>query len=379
MRSREKTKPSRITLIINSMGSGGAARVMCNMATYWVERGREVTLITLNSVQQDFYAIHPDVRRVGLGLTGCSRNFAAAIGNNLPRLRRLRQEIKASRPDIVLSFVDTTNVLTLASTVGLAVPVIAAEHIDPRQYAVSPVWQALRRLVYPRAAGVVVLTDSVRPWAEGIVKKSAVHVIPNSVTVSAIKHNGVQKQSDLGGTIAAMGRLVPQKGFDLLLKAFGLCAREHPDWSLVILGEGEERSRLEALICELGIKDRVSLPGQVRDPSNILSKADIFVLASRYEGFPMALVEAMSCKLAVISTDCDSGPREMIRDGVNGILVPPNDVNALASAMDRLMKNRRERERFGARAVDVIDRFSVERVMGMWDDLLTRACGVSNT
>jgi glycosyltransferase involved in cell wall biosynthesis len=347
---------------------------MSILANYWAEHGRKVTLITLGLSHENSYAVDHDVHQVALGLNVHSTHFAAAIKNNFRKIKRLRQGIRASQPDVVLSFTDTTNVLTLASTVGLAVPVIAAEHIDPRQHAIGPIWQALRRLAYPRATGVVVLTDGVRPWAEGIVKKSAVHVIPNPVTVSAIKHNGVRKQRDPGGTIVAMGRLAPQKGFDLLLKAFGLCARKCPHWSLVILGEGEERSRLEALIRELGLKDRVSLPGQVRDPSTILRKVDIFVLASRYEGFPMALVEAMACGLAVLSTDCPSGPREIIRDGVDGVLVRPNDVDALATAMHRLMADPAERQRLAERAVEVIERFSVHKIMNMWDDLFAQAC-----
>lgn len=365
----------RITLVISCLEAGGAERVMSVLANYWAQHGREVTLITLGLARDDFYVLDQNIHRVELGLRGSSRYFAAAIRNNFRKMRRLRQEIRASRPDIVLSFTDTTNVLTLASTVGLAVPVIAAEHIDPRQHAIGSAWQRLRRLLYPRATAVVVLTDSVRAWAESLTKRTnAVHVIPNPVSISAIEQNGDPKSREPGGTIAAMGRLAPQKGFDLLLKAFGLCARKYPDWSLVILGEGEERSSLEALTRELGLKDRVSLPGCVQDPSTVLSEADLFVLASRYEGFPMALVEAMACGVAVLSTDCPSGPRAIIRDGVDGLLVRPNDVDALAAAMDRLMADPAERRRLGGRAVEVIERFSIHRIINMWDELFAQAC-----
>jgi glycosyltransferase involved in cell wall biosynthesis len=371
----------RITLIISSLGPGGAERVMSIMANYWAEHGHNLTLVTLGPPDTDFYALDPRVQRVGLDLMGYSSNFLAAVRNNVLRVRRLRQAIRASQPDVVLSFVDRTNVLVSMSTLGLGRPVIVSEHIDPRQHAVGFIWAGLRRLLYPRAAAVVVLTQGVRPWAEHFVKKETVHVIPNPVQVPAmsLESNGAQEPRGSGRTVAAMGRLNPQKGFDLLLQAFARCAEKHADWSLMILGEGDERPRLEAMASDLGIKDRVTMPGLVKDPLRILRGTDLFVLSSRYEGFPMALVEAMACKLPVISTDCPSGPRDIVRDGVNAILVPPNDVNALAGAMDRLMANQAERQRLGANAVQVIERFSVEKVMNIWDNLLSRTCRVPNT
>jgi GalNAc-alpha-(1->4)-GalNAc-alpha-(1->3)-diNAcBac-PP-undecaprenol alpha-1,4-N-acetyl-D-galactosaminyltransferase len=366
-------RPTRITLVIASLQAGGAERVLSALSNSWARQGREITLITLAPLDTDFYTVDPGVQRVGLGLVGPSSHSAAAVKSNVRRLMRLRQEIKRSRPHVVVSFVDQTNVLTLAASRGSGIPVIACEHIDPREHHIRRVWRVLRSLLYARAAALVVLTDGVRVWAERLVKSDQVHVIPNPVPVPAVDGADAPAQTHSQRTIAAMGRLAPQKGFDLLLAAFGRCASKHMDWSLVILGEGEERTRLEGLAGELGIKARVSLPGLVEDPATVLREADLFVLASRYEGFPMALLEAMGCGLAVISTDCKSGPREIVRDEVDGVLVPPNDVDALAAAMDRLMGDGDERERLGGRAVEIVDRFSMERILVMWDELFEQA------
>ena len=371
-RTVPKKTGTRITLVISSLGAGGAERVMSTMANYWAEHGHDVTLITLVSVHEDFYVLDHRVHRIGLGFRVISApHFAAGLRNNFRRVRRLRQEIRGSRPDVVLSFINRMNVLTLAASLGLRIPVIAAEHTEPREYPIGSRWLWLQYLLYPRAAAVVVLTHSARNWHERFVRSNVIHVIPNPVSISAMKHNGASVQKGPGGRIAAMGRLSEEKRFDLLLQAFARCARKYPDWSLTILGEGDERNRLETLTRELGIKDQVSLPGRVHDPATVLRKADLFVLASRFEAFPMALLEAMACGLAVISTNC-SGPREIIRDGVNGLLVPSDDVEGLATAMERLMADQAARERLGAHAVEVLERFSTEKIMGTWDLLFTR-------
>ena len=370
--------PMRITMVISSLGGGGAERVMSAMAKYWVESGRKVTLITLAETGEDFYALHPEVKRVALGLMGNSQSLVGAVRNNVQRVLRLRKEIRASKPDVVLSFVDKMNVIVLAGTLGLGMPVIVSERTDPRHHSIGFVWRCLQFLFYRRAEAIVMLTEGVRGWAKRLVRPDAIRVIPNPVSIPTMRYTGAPNVRNSGHTVAAMGRLSREKGCDLLLRAFARCVRKYPDWSLIILGEGPERSRLEALICELGLKDQVSLPGLVREPSSVLRHVDLFVLPSRYEGFPNALVEAMALGRAVISTDCPSGPSEIIRDGVDGVLVPSNNVDALALAMERLMASQGERERLGTRAVEVVERFSVERIMSLWDDLFVKICKARN-
>ena len=167
-----------------------------------------------------------------------------------------------------------------------------------------------------------------------------------------------------------MGRLTYQKGFDVLLRAFATIAKKHPGWQLLILGEGEMRPELERLRDDLELTNRALMPGLYNPPFPLLKQSQLFVLSSRYEGFGNALIEAMGCGVAVISTDCPSGPAEIIRDGENGLLVPTEDVEALATAMDRLMTDEAERNRLAARAIEVKERFSLERTLDSWESLL---------
>jgi GalNAc-alpha-(1->4)-GalNAc-alpha-(1->3)-diNAcBac-PP-undecaprenol alpha-1,4-N-acetyl-D-galactosaminyltransferase len=364
----------RITLVISTLTIGGAQRVMSLMANYWAAQGHDVTLVSLSPQSDDWFPLHQLVTRVSLNLLSDSAHLGQALCQNALRVLRLRDQLRRLRPDVVISFMDTTNVLTILASRGLGIPVIISERTNPRRRAIGLAWSTMRSFLYRRADALVVQSSAVRDWAREIGVSARVDIIPNPINP---EFNGSAKEAGRrrsGLTVVAMGRLVRTKGFDLLIEAFARCAGQHPEWSLVILGEGEERSNLELLIVAKGLQDRVQLAGQVPRPSQILGQADLFVLSSRFEGFPNALMEAMACKLAVISTDCPNGPRDIVRDGVDGLLIPPDDVNALAKGMDRLMANPVERQRLGAGAMEVVERFSLERIMSMWGELVAHTC-----
>ncbi len=363
-----------ITLAISTFDIGGAQRVMALMANYWAAHGHNVSLVSLSPQSKDWFELHQMVKRVPLDLLSDSSHLGRAVSQNARRVLRLRDELRKLRPDVVISFMDTTNVLTILASRGLGIPVIISERIDPRQHAIGLAWNTLRSLLYRRADALVVQSPSLRDWAREVAVAVRVHVIPNPINPVINGSATAARRRGSGRTVVAMGRLVRQKGFDLLIEAFAQCAGQHPDWSLVILGEGAERSNLESLIAAMGLQDRVRLAGKVPDPGPTLGQADLFVLSSRFEGFPNALIEAMACQLAVISTDCPSGPRDIIHDGVDGLLIPPEDVNALAKGMDRLMSNPLERQRLGTSAMEVAERFSIEKIMSMWDELVAQAC-----
>lgn len=368
----------RLTLIISSLGSGGAERVLSTMANYWAEHGHGVTVITLDSKDSDFYALLPQVQRVGLALMQDSTGGFSAVKHNLKRLMALCRSIRRSRPEAVISFMDRTNVLTLLATRGLKTRIIVSERVDPSRHDCPRVWSWIRLVAYPWADCVVCQTDSVRRWMNRHIRRARIAVIPNPVSPPQV--DPLQTASTdaerlaLHGhpTVAAMGRLTAQKGFDLLISAFAGAVRTNPAWRLVILGDGPQRDQLILLARSFQVQEKVSLPGILKNPFSLLRQADIFVLPSRYEGFPNALLEAMACGLPVVSFDCPSGPADIIRHGVDGLLVPAQNVDALARAMAALMNDEKWRSRLSSKAVEVAQRFSLERVMGMWEPLLNQ-------
>lgn len=360
----------RIALVISSLDPGGAERVLALMANHWAGKNHVVSLITLSPIETDWYPLHPAIMRVGLNCLSIASRLSHAVWHNVRRIVQLRRQFAACRAEVIVSFMDLTNVLTLLAGCRQGIPMVVCERTDPRQRPIGFAWNRLRALTYPYAAGIVVQSQALKPWAAQFAREQIVHVIPNPVRPLSEGQAHIALRRGTSRTVIAMGRLTGQKGFDLLLSAFAACLARHPQWSLTILGEGEERSRLEAQATELGIAERVSLPGVVRHPEDALREADLFVLSSRYEGFPNALLEAMACGLAVIATDCPTGPGDIIRDGEDGILVAPNDVHALSAAMDRLMREEDLRQRLGACAKHVVTRFSMERVMGMWDQVI---------
>lgn len=350
---------------------------MTTMAGYWAATGRRVTVVTLYPESHDFFPLDSGVRRVVLDLGADATTFRQAILNNIRRIWRLRTVIQRTAPDVVISFMTAVNLLTLLASTGLRVPVIVSERTDPLRHSIGRVWSGLRRILYPRASAVVVQSEAIRNWASGFVPQGRVAVIPNPVgSMRPVSEERIP--APLAGlvgvplerTIVSVGRLSPEKGLDLLIRAFAKLQPEHLGWSLLIIGEGGQRQALESLAVRLGVRHAVQLPGRVQNLESVLAKAALFVLSSRYEGFPNALLEAMSCGAPVIATDCPSGPRQIIRHGVDGLLVPPEDVDALADAMRELIRSPGERARLATRAVEVRERFAVERVMGMWDELL---------
>jgi glycosyltransferase involved in cell wall biosynthesis len=225
----------------------------------------------------------------------------------------------------------------------------------------------LRQLLYGTAWCVVTPSRGVLESFPPRIRRRG-RVIPNPVdlTPTAIPRRDTRR-------VVAVGRLVHQKGFDLLLQAFARIAPTHPEWSLTIWGEGPERAALEALRAGLDLAGSVKLPGLTERPGQWVEAADMFVLSSRYESFGNVITEAMAAGLPVIAFDCPWGPGDILRDGEDGLLVPPEDVAALAAAMHRLIVDTDLRQRLGAAAAHNVRRFARDAIIAQWDALVAEA------
>ena len=349
------------------MGAGGAERVVGHLASHWAGAGRDVHVVTLaDPAAEPFYPLPAEVRVHQLGLAGASGGLVSGIRGNLRRVAALRSALTGLKPDVVVSHVDAMNALVGLAMVGMGCPHIATEHIHPPAHDIGRAWGALRRLSYRLADRVVVLTEATRRWmAPGLRRKTV--VIPNPVAAFEPVPEA-DRVRRFGRTVLGVGRLAPQKGFDRLLEAFALIRERHAEWGVVILGEGAERDRLADLAVRLGVADRVAMPGVVGNPAGRYV-ADIFCLPSRYEGFPMALCEAMAAGLPPVAFDCPTGPAELIENGRSGVLAPEGDVEALARGLERLMADPRLRGAMGRAAAEKVRDFAPEAVMARWDAL----------
>lgn len=330
-----------------------------------MEAGHTVDLITLGRAEDDVYEPPDGVHHTRLSLTGHSRHVWDRLSRNLRMVLGLRVLIRRARYDHVLAMQTAANVVAVLAMLGLSRPVVS-ERVDPREHQLPLAWRIMRKLTYRRVRALVIQTENLRPWGERIVgPRIKVWVVPNPICIDVPDAAPIDRPADVQ-TLIAVGRLARQKGFDLLLPAFALTRKEFPNWRLVIYGDGPEREALASLAADLDVLGAVQFPGFISPIRPALTAADAFVLPSRYEGFPNALLEAMSVGLPCIASDCRSGPRDIITTGIDGILVPPEDIDALGRALCLIMRDHALRDRLGSIAATSVQRFEAPRVLALW-------------
>ena len=361
-----------IFIFIHSLSSGGAERVTANLANHWANKGEQVTVVTLANKSLDFYQLAPAVKRISLDLAADSGNLLFAIVNNLRRVLVLRRLLRRVQPDIALGMMTTANLLLAMASFGIDnLATIGSERSHPPQYQLGRIWEGLRRMCYGQLTAVAVLTNESRAWLLQHTRATKVVVIPNAAHWPLAVQPPilpVKNYCNLGRNILlAVGRLSEEKNIELLLNIFKRLVLDYPAWDLVILGEGPQRSLLEQNIEKLGLQQRVRMPGRVGNVADWYAAANLYVMCSRFEGFPNSLAEAMAHGLPAVSFDCDTGPRDIIRDEVDGVLVANGDVIALEKALSRLMADEALRLQFGVKATEARERFSMVKIIAMWE------------
>lgn len=346
-----------LAICCGNLRAGGAERVISILANKFVARGISVVLYTWYMADV-FYEFDERVNIVQIPIESGSNRYVR-------QMKWFRNEIKNREPDAVLSFLAPFNILTVFSLVGIRIPVLLAERNDP--YFVSPTyngfWKIVRNIAYKLADGVLVQTKvnkSHFPWY--IRNKS--EIIYNPVTFS-VEKIGLALKQEKRREIVSVTRLQKQKNISMLIDAFALFKKTHPDYILTIYGEGTERETLQMKILDMNLQNSVFLPGRKQNVHDLIVGAEVFAMASNFEGMSNSLIEAMCLGLPCVSTKV-SGATDLIENGKNGLLVDLGDIEGMYRAMCEIVDNKNLAVEIARNATNLYELLDVNVIADQW-------------
>ena len=365
----------KITFIIPSLVSGGAERVLIHLINHLNKEKYSICLVLFENILD----YKKDLRFSGeiVCLDKKSRwDFFKLIF-------KLRKTLRTYQPDVVLSFLYYTNIVTVMASLFFKrkFKLILCERNYPPEYLQKDrlvyLKKWLMRFTYRKADKILTVSKSIARVLEKDfnIKSEKIKTIYNPVVLEEIKDKYQKEmkhpffEDERAQIIISVGRLVEQKRVDRLLRAFSLVRKKQDRVYLIILGEGELRKELENLSLELRVDKWTDFVGFQSNPYAWIRKADIFVLSSDFEGFPNVILEAMACGTPVVSTDCPSGPNEIIVNGKNGILVPTEDEKAMAEAILKLLTNDNLRKRFFEEGKKKAETLRIEKILPQYEEL----------
>ncbi len=356
----------KMMFVIHSLERmGGAEKVLVMLANHFASSGHSVSILVLSD-QQSIFDLHHDINVISYHPSGGRKS---RVGGMIGQIKFIYSALVLEKSDIVIAFIAASNILTTIAAKLAKRAVIISEHTnyeraltDTRGSLSAKIWRMLRRVVYPWADHLMILTEQDR---EKYPYVRALSVQPNPLVLSQ-KYTSLQREK----IILGVGRLSHVKGFDMLIDAFAKV--EAPDWRLVITGEGDKREVLESKIREYGLEDRVVLTGFVQDMEYYYKRASIYVLSSRAEGFPGGLCEAMGYGCAVVAFDCPTGPAEIIRNDIDGILVEAENVGALRKQIALLIQDEEKRKQLGENAREISERLDIKTIAKDWEEIMTK-------
>lgn len=354
-----------ILFLISSLQKGGAQRVLVNLANSFYKKGYEVTIVTQYKAEEE-YEIEEGIKRVFSEISS-DRITSKRIVNFIRRFVNLRQIWKELKPDVIISFIGKNNLMSILTSRFLNIPVVVSVRGEPHEeYASNFIWKGANFL-FSFASGVILQTEMGKDMFAKRVQKKAV-VLQNPINEKFIRpiYTGERES-----TIISVGRIDENKNHRLLIDAFSDIAEDYPSYKVVIYGEGESRSKLQNLVKEKGLEDRVLMPGSIDEVAQFVERSKIFVLTSNTEGMPNALIEAMVLGVPSISTDCPcGGPRELITDGGNGFLIPVNGRAELAEKLKLLIEDEELYKRVSLNARKLADKLNPTAVFETWENYI---------
>ncbi|MCR4675746.1 MAG: glycosyltransferase [Sphaerochaetaceae bacterium] len=358
----------KVFFICKKLSEGGAERVVSNLCSAFSLRGHDTAVINCFKTDLD-YPVEKGVRRFFLEEESSQND--PFLKRNLRRIRGIREILKKERPDVVISFMAESNFRTVAGTAGLGIKTIISVRNDPEKEYEGRFATALAKGLLPQADGCVFQTpDAQAYFPEKLQKKSV--IIPNAVKQDFFEVKREPKEF----LVTSCGRLTEQKDYRSLILAFKDLLKKVPRARLQIYGTGELEEELKELSRKEKLEKFVSFFGRSSDIPSVLSKTSLFVLSSAYEGMPNALMEALAAGVPSVSTDCPcGGPRMLIENGVNGLLVPPGDPEALSKAMEEILTHPIKAQKMGEEARKRAQEYTTDKITDRWEEYVRQVLG----
>lgn len=349
-----------IAFYIGSLNKGGAERVFVNLAEYFSSLGYRVTMVTQYQKENE-YGLPAGAERI---ISDIAREEEGGRVRNLfLRYRKLRRIFKEIGADVVLSTIGKNNFMALCANAFLPTKVVVSVVAEPNEEYPGRMMRFLAKTLFYFADGIVMQTaDAVKFFPKSLQKRCV--ILKNSLNPAFVRPRFAgERQQD----IVAVGRVDENKNQRMAMKAFLRIADRFPKSRLIIYGEGQLRQQLLKEISEMGMQERILMPGAVTDVADRIERAYAFVLTSFTEGMPNTLLEAMALGLPCISTDCPcGGPKDLIRNGENGFLVPVNDDARMAECLEALLSDPKRAGRMGREAAKLGEEYSPEKVNASW-------------
>lgn len=347
----------KLVFVTRNMKAGGAERVISQLSNNYIKAGIQCTIITLDN-EEIFYQLDNAIKVYVIG-----RKSSNVYIDKFLKYKELRRYVHINKPDIVVALPEEIGIFVIPALLGTKIPVVVSERNNPWVMPWKKETRFLRKIFYPFASGLIFQTKQAASFFPSNIRKRGI-ILPNPLDLKRIPKpwEGTRRKE-----IVAAGRLVKQKNFHLLIKAFAKFYESHSDYVLKIYGDGPLREELISYADSLLPKDVCYFPGRTTELLEKIKSASMFVLSSDYEGMPNVVIEAMAMGMPVISTDCPSGGSSyLIESGKNGILTPIGHVDALSEAMCKIVESEEFAIKIGKEAEKIKNRLDAEVVAEKW-------------